>query len=212
MESQASDAKSNKTELMMEEMSKKLQEVLDAKEEAQKKTSHFLAANSPLVIAVWAAVIGIFAQLISTYYTESQKMQYFLIQNAMQDVNKKQAIRNLTFLKESGLIGKSYVGNINQIVSNSSTAPVFPGAAIRDEIVTISQVKQILKDAGFYKGTVDDRDDREFRRAVAAFQMSKGAIPDGLVGGCTLRDLWWTTEEFRQYESAKDTEKRKGCN
>jgi hypothetical protein len=71
--------------------------------------------------------------------------------------------------------------------TNSSTDSKPPelGAAIKTHLITVQDVKFILKRLGMYDGDVDDKPNDAYFKAVANFQRSRNIAQDGLVGGET---------------------------
>jgi Putative peptidoglycan binding domain len=63
------------------------------------------------------------------------------------------------------------------------------GQAIRDHLITIQQVKLVLRHLGRYAGEIDDKTDCQYKRAVVEFQLSQSLDPDSYVGPATYRKL-----------------------
>lgn len=70
-------------------------------------------------------------------------------------------------------------------------------AEIYDEVMsyrlksksTAMQIQTALKNAGFYAGKIDGKIGPQTKRAIKAFQKSKGLAPDGIVGPKTWNEL-----------------------
>lgn len=70
-------------------------------------------------------------------------------------------------------------------------------AKVQDEVLSfrlksndrVKQIQSALKQAGFYKGGIDGNIGPKTKRAIKAFQKSKGLDPDGVVGPKTWEEL-----------------------
>ena len=68
---------------------------------------------------------------------------------------------------------------------------------VQDEVLSfrlkskdrVKKIQTALKKAGFYKGEVDGKIGPQTKRAIKAFQKSKGFNPDGIVGPRTWEEL-----------------------
>jgi hypothetical protein len=70
---------------------------------------------------------------------------------------------------------------------------VFLGAAIQNHLITVQDVKRILRHLGKYSGPITDEVNDAYFQAVAEFQISQNIDADGLVGPVTygkLREAW----------------------
>lgn len=78
-----------------------------------------------------------------------------------------------------------------------SAEKVSQKSQIQDEIMgyrlksknRIKQVQTALKKVGFYKGDIDGKLGPQTKRAIKAFQKSKGLAPDGVIGVRTWEEL-----------------------
>ena|SRR5258708_7040160 len=69
----------------------------------------------------------------------------------------------------------------------------FLGAAIKNRLITVRDVKVVLRCDGKYTGPIDDQPNDSYLQAVAAFQLSRKITADGYVGPETyakLRESW----------------------
>jgi peptidoglycan hydrolase-like protein with peptidoglycan-binding domain len=103
------------------------------------------------------------------------------------DDNEK--ANRLKFLANAGLID-------NYKVHVLATLPTFLGAAIRDHIITVGDVKNVLHQIGLHAdpGPYDDVADEAFRKSSRS-----GLPPDGYIGPNTyakLREAW--PEHFKK--------------
>jgi murein L,D-transpeptidase YcbB/YkuD len=55
--------------------------------------------------------------------------------------------------------------------------------------LSISHLKTLLQQAGFYKGDIDDQYSRELIKAIQQFQSSLDMVPDGIFGHNSLKKL-----------------------
>jgi peptidoglycan hydrolase-like protein with peptidoglycan-binding domain len=70
-------------------------------------------------------------------------------------------------------------------------------AKVQDEVLSfrlkskdrVKQIQSALKEANFYKGGIDGKIGSQTKRAIKAFQKSKGLNPDGVVGPKTWEEL-----------------------
>jgi len=70
-------------------------------------------------------------------------------------------------------------------------------AKVQDEVLSfrlkskdrVEQIQSALKKANFYKGKIDGKIGPQTKRAIKAFQKSKGLNPDGVVGPQTWEEL-----------------------
>jgi hypothetical protein len=77
--------------------------------------------------------------------------------------------------------------------SKASEEPRFLGSAIKNRLVTVREVKIILRKQGMYSGAMDDDPNDAYFQAVATFQISRNLQSDGYVGPDTyakLREAW----------------------
>jgi len=70
------------------------------------------------------------------------------------------------------------------------------GAAIKNHLITVRDVKVVLRHDGKYVGPIDDQPDDYFRQAVAAFQVSRNIKADGYVGPETYAKLIESWPEY----------------
>jgi hypothetical protein len=63
------------------------------------------------------------------------------------------------------------------------------GAAIENHVITVSDVKRILRHLGKYSGPINDDVDDAYKQAVAEFQISQNLDADTYVGPDTYRKL-----------------------
>lgn len=77
--------------------------------------------------------------------------------------------------------------------ANSNILPVTKppelGAAIKTHLITVIEVKMVLRSLGMYDGEIDNNPDNAYFKAVANFQRSRNIAQDGLVGGETYPKL-----------------------
>jgi hypothetical protein len=74
-----------------------------------------------------------------------------------------------------------------------SKEPPFLGAAIKNHLISVREVKVILRHLGKYAGPIDDEPSDSYFQAVAEFQVSQRIDADGYIGPITyakLRELW----------------------
>ncbi|HEV7681288.1 MAG TPA: peptidoglycan-binding domain-containing protein [Pyrinomonadaceae bacterium] len=167
---------------------------LDAKIKGERK-SIFL--TSPLIIAILSAVFGLLGTGIGAalqgYWNtklESQKFESSLIQKALETTDKDEAKRNLLFLVKAGLLRSLDETKIERIANNPDDLPlVSRHQAVETGYMSIRRAKQILKDSGFYKGEINDVNDKEFVEAVKKFQAANGLQADGALGLNTAKEL-----------------------
>jgi peptidoglycan hydrolase-like protein with peptidoglycan-binding domain len=70
-------------------------------------------------------------------------------------------------------------------------------AKVQDEVLSfrlkskdrVKQIQSALKKVNFYKGEIDGKSGPQTKRAIKAFQKSKGLTPDGIVGSRTWDEL-----------------------
>jgi Putative peptidoglycan binding domain len=80
---------------------------------------------------------------------------------------------------------------------------VWLGAAVENHVITISDVKRILRHLGKYSGPINDDVDDAYQKAVAEFQLSQNLKTDTYVGPDTyrkLREAWPDFFEIRNPE------------
>jgi|SRR5437016_3243637 hypothetical protein len=70
------------------------------------------------------------------------------------------------------------------------------GAAIRNHLITVGDVKRVLKHLGKYNGPIDDEPNTSYFQAVGDFQLANNIAADGLVGPETLAKLREAWPEF----------------
>jgi hypothetical protein len=146
--------------------------------------------TTPLLIAL-AVLVGTFSgaaiQGYSNNLLERHKFEYVLIQQALSTPSRKDSAQNLNFLHEVGLLsGLNSSGIASVSKDDGEHLPVFLGAAIRDQVISVRQAKGVLKHLAFYSGDVDDRADLAYRIAVMRFQREKKLEIDGLIGPQTV--------------------------
>ncbi len=69
----------------------------------------------------------------------------------------------------------------------------FLGTAIKNHLITVREVKVILRYLGNYNGAIDDETTEHYFQAVANFQIAQNIEADGYVGPVTyakLREAW----------------------
>jgi murein L,D-transpeptidase YcbB/YkuD len=176
---------------------------LRSEELESKKVADRRMFSSPLAVAVWGLVAsisatgaGVIFQNYSNARLETQRSESGLIQKALEDPDKRQAVKNLMFLLDSGAITELNQKNIVSLAKDSTKTPFFGGAALRDGLITVSRAKEILKNCGIAVTSGDNNDDPAFHQAIAKFQLKQGLKPDGLLGPETLKYLWWATPEL----------------
>jgi hypothetical protein len=70
----------------------------------------------------------------------------------------------------------------------SKTSP-WLGSAIKNKLITVSEVKMILRTQNMYSGSIDDEPTPGYFQAVAAFQALQNIDTDGYVGPATYAKL-----------------------
>jgi hypothetical protein len=70
------------------------------------------------------------------------------------------------------------------------------GADIENGIITVQDVKRVLRHAGFFSGPMNECADPDFHKAVAAFQLSQSLKADGYVGPDTYAKLQAAWPDF----------------
>lgn len=191
----ASDFDLKKAEYLLKEreLSLKAQE-LDAKIKGEKRN---IFLSSPLIIAVLSAIFGLLGTGIGAalqgYWNtklESQKFESSLIQKALETTDKEEAKKNLLFLVKGGLLHSLEEAKIERLANNPDELPTsYRHKAVDSGLMSIRQAKEILKERGFYKGEINDVNDREFMVAVEEFQRTNGRTPDGRLGPSTAAEL-----------------------
>lgn len=118
---------------------------------------------------------------------------------------------NLALKKEKGLTKQFSKKEPDTILSSRKTMPLVSKDAkaeveakdakkkveIQDEIMSyrskskdrVKQIQTALQKAGFYRGEIDGKLGAQTKRAIIAFQKSKGLKPDGVVGPRTWEAL-----------------------
>jgi hypothetical protein len=111
--------------------------------------------------------------------------------------------RTLSFL--AGLVLVVLCVMFPQIFPNSAANPVplqnsaedkskgFLGAAIQNHLMSVRDVKTVLRHLGKYTGPINDEANDAYFQAVGEFQVSQNVPADGLVGPVTyakLREAW----------------------
>src|SRR5262245_3531331 len=74
--------------------------------------------------------------------------------------------------------------------------PPFLGAAIKNHLVTVRDVKVVLRHDGKYVGPIDEQPNDSYFQAVAAFQLSRNITADGYVAPDTYAKL---SESWPEY-------------
>lgn len=83
-------------------------------------------------------------------------------------------------------------GALKQPHENSSVVaekPKWLGAAIQNKVITVTEVKRILRHLGNYSGPLNEDATPEYFQAVTDFQISQNVEADGYVGPITYRKL-----------------------
>jgi len=86
--------------------------------------------------------------------------------------------------------------NAAEAVNIVNKQPPCFGAAITTHLITVHDVKIILKHLKRYEGPMDDQPNDSYCQAVAAFQASQSIDQDGLVGPQTLAKLQAAWPDF----------------
>lgn len=153
--------------------------------------------TSPLVIAVLSAIFGLLGtgigaalQGYSNTKLESQKFEYSLIQKALETTDKEEAKKNLLFLVKAGLLHSLEEAKIEKLANSPDELPInYSHQAVKTGFMSIRRAKEILKKTGFYKGEINELNDKEFIEAVKEFQRTNGLTPDGFLGLGTAKGL-----------------------
>lgn len=85
------------------------------------------------------------------------------------------------------------IADKRESAADKAKEPPFLGAAIKNHLISVRDVKVILRRLGKYAGAIDDEANAAYFQAVAEFQASQGVEPDGYVGPVTyskLRTAW----------------------
>lgn len=144
--------------------------------------------GSLVTAAIGAAITGYWnnslehEKFVSNTKFERRKFKSELIQKALEGDDDSKKASRLTFLAKAGLID-----DYSKEVLN--TLPTFLGAAIRDHITTVGEVKKVFHQIGLHTGPIDEVADEAFRKEVVEFQSSRGLPPDGYVGKDTYAKL-----------------------
>ena len=145
-----------------------------------KRYSLFFVALSAIAGALW--------QWATTNQLEKRKHESTLIARALEDKDKRVVAANLRVLLDLKLVRENR--RLRDYADHPEKIPGFAGAAIRDRLVSIGEIKRILKEHGEYSGnTFEDKDDGDYRLAIARFQAHHGLPADGLLGPDTLAKL-----------------------
>ena len=75
-----------------------------------------------------------------------------------------------------------------KIIEKSQIQDEIMGYRLKSKIRT-KQAQTALKKAGFYKGDIDGKSGPQTKKAIKAFQKSKGLSPDGVIGVRTWEEL-----------------------
>jgi hypothetical protein len=82
---------------------------------------------------------------------ERWKQEAALIQKALEPQDKRVVAANLLVLHKLNLIQETKYPRLNEYSENALSIPGFGGAVLRDRIVTIAEVKRVLKERGKYR-------------------------------------------------------------
>jgi hypothetical protein len=161
--------------------------------------------TAPLMIAFLGLLgtgIGALTQQYSNTLLERNKFEYTLIQKALA-APRPEALKELIFFSKIGLLSGLAEGKIADASGDDGKElPIFHGAALRDNIISVQQAKSVLKyltvqqnlkdpkNPGFYDGPIDDKFDLNFQIAIMRFQREANLQIDGLIGPKTVLSLW----------------------
>lgn len=143
-----------------------------------------------LLTVIGGLVTAAIGAAISGYFNndlENRKLEASLIQKAFEATNDNDKASGLKFLAQAGLIN-DYKAKIEKVALQN-----FLGAAIRDHLITVEDVKNVLLHLRMHQGPINDEADEAFRKEIAEFQMRREIDPDGYVGAKTyakLREAW----------------------
>lgn len=157
--------------------------------------------TTPLLVALFGLIATGITALVPSYSNsrlERHKFEYLLVQKALSAPSRKEAAQYLGFLNDVGLLSgldKSNVAKASE--GNGEQLPIFLGAAIRDQLITIPQAKEVLSHLNeertgksFYTGPIDNDASLPFRIAVMKFQRDKKLEIDGYIGPKTVLSMW----------------------
>ena len=155
---------------------------------------------------LFAFLFSVAAGIWQWWETNEQNRKNYessLIAKALELKDRRSVAEQLDLLIKLNLVTPGDYKVITQWAAHPDEIPGFAGAAIRDKLVTYSELKCALKKLHFYSGEVSNTDTVALRRAIARFQTvglaalpfwkkqptSDQLVPDGLIGPTTLRAL-----------------------
>lgn len=155
---------------------------------------------------LFAFLFSVAAGIWQWWETNEQNRKNYessLIAKALELKDRRSVAEQLDLLIKLNLVTPGDYKVITQWAAHPDEIPGFAGAAIRDKLVTYSELKCALSKLHFYRGDMNDTDTAVLRRAIARFQSLRLAAlpfwkrrpaadeidPDGLVGPKTLRAL-----------------------
>lgn len=110
-------------------------------------------------------------------------------QAAEESAQESMSMENLSEVKATPEVktqeAKSAAGQVTS-APEPKLAPLPPSGPYKP---TISEIQTALKNAGFYEGSVDGKTGPKTKKAIEAFQKSKGLKADGKVGAKTWNAL-----------------------
>lgn len=158
--------------------------------------------NSPIVLSLAGVLLTGLGTGLGAFLTgywnsrlEAQKFEFSLIQRALENATPNGAAKTLNFLVSIGALSNLDENEILRRSENPGDLPVFLGAALRDELTTVSQVKVFLKNFGLYHKEINDEAGPDFRVAIMDFQRIKKLDVDGLLGPKTFLAMWRHCDE-----------------
>jgi hypothetical protein len=176
--------------LRLIELEMKRDEIRETLKNENKRLLH----SSPIIIAVFSTFFGLIGtgigaalQGYNATALERHKFEATLIQKALEPENEQERAKKLLFLVNAGLLKQLNESKIREIAQDPSQIPKF--SPITAEGTTVREIKELLKNGGYYQGEINDYMDLELLEAIRSFQVTNKLIPDGFVGNQTLHML-----------------------
>ncbi len=152
------------------------------------------------MLGIRILMIGGLAMLLSGCVTTQGKSNVDNLQIRVVDLEKKLEERDseIVDLKYqvkdlSGRVGQPVVTVEDDVPTSKSSSGSSDQGSSSDKIIkvsaSISDVQKALKNAGFYKGSVDGKVGQQTKKAVESFQRQHDLTADGVVGRRTWEEL-----------------------
>ena len=153
------------------------------------------------MVSIRILMIGGLAMLLTGCVTTQGKSNVDQLQIRVVDLEKKVEERDseIVDLKyqikdlSSRVPGQPSSSVEDEAPVHKSSAPSLDQSSSSDKIIkvsaSISDVQKALKNAGFYKGSIDGKVGQQTKKAIESFQRQHNLTADGVIGRRTWEEL-----------------------